>query len=223
MRCGSTSTLRLAAPASDAASGWAPPIPPRPAVSTVLAGEVGGAPVLLGGGHERLEGALQDALAADVNPRSGRHLPIHREALGLEQAKLVPGGKSGHRASSWPAAPVGRRDGYGRRRPACRTGRAASRRPRARSGQPRSRAAPRGFGRPCPNRRRRSAGWDPRRPRGRGYSGACAAPPPDASPYSEAASLEGRESRSDPRPAPAPLLPPTSLPQPRGYHRAPSC
>ena len=61
-----------------------------------VAGEVGGAPVLLGGGHKRLEGALKDALAADVNPRSGRHLPVHREALGLEQAKLVPGGKSGH-------------------------------------------------------------------------------------------------------------------------------
>ena len=73
------------------ASGCAPPIPPRPAVSVtrprsdpaeVLAGELG----------ERLERALEDPLGADVDPRAGRHLAVHRQALPLELAELLPVG-----------------------------------------------------------------------------------------------------------------------------------
>ena len=41
MRAGSTSTQRMAAPASVAASGWAPPIPPSPAVRIVRPARLG--------------------------------------------------------------------------------------------------------------------------------------------------------------------------------------
>ena len=41
-------------------------------------------------GREGLERALQDALRADVDPRAGGHLPVHREAELLEAAELVP-------------------------------------------------------------------------------------------------------------------------------------
>ena len=45
---------------------------------------------------EALEGALQDALRADVDPRPGRHLPVHRQALVFEPAELVPVGPVGY-------------------------------------------------------------------------------------------------------------------------------
>ena len=41
-------------------------------------------------GREGLVRALQDALRADVDPRSGGHLPVHREAELLEPAELGP-------------------------------------------------------------------------------------------------------------------------------------
>ena len=43
-------------------------------------------------GDEGLVGALQDALRADVDPRAGRHLAVHDEALLLELAEVLPGG-----------------------------------------------------------------------------------------------------------------------------------
>ena len=50
-----------------------------------------GAVELLGGdGGERLVGALEDALRADVDPRPGRHLPVHGQAEGLQAAELLP-------------------------------------------------------------------------------------------------------------------------------------
>ena len=81
---------RIAAPAIVAASGCAPPMPPRPAVRIVRPGEIGRAEVLLARGGERLEGALQDPLRADVDPGAGRHLAEHRQPLRLEPAELVP-------------------------------------------------------------------------------------------------------------------------------------
>ena len=45
---------------------------------------------------EALVGALQDALRADVDPRAGRHLPVHRQAEVLEPAELVPRRPLGH-------------------------------------------------------------------------------------------------------------------------------
>ena len=46
--------------------------------------------------REGLVGALHDALGADVDPRAGGHLPVHREALGLEAPERVPVGPLGH-------------------------------------------------------------------------------------------------------------------------------
>ena len=40
--------------------------------------------------REALVGPLDDPLGPDVDPRPGRHLAVHRQALGLEPAKLVP-------------------------------------------------------------------------------------------------------------------------------------
>ena len=38
--------------------------------------------------HERLVGALHDALAADVDPRAGRHLAVHHQALAIELVEV---------------------------------------------------------------------------------------------------------------------------------------
>ena len=40
---------------------------------------------------EGLVGALNDALGADVDPRSGRHLAVHHQALAIEFVEMVPG------------------------------------------------------------------------------------------------------------------------------------
>ena len=89
-RAGSTSTTRQTPPFSVTASGWAPPMPPQPPVSGERAGE-GAAEPLGGDGGERLVGALQDALGADVDPRAGGHLAVHGQAELLEPAELRPG------------------------------------------------------------------------------------------------------------------------------------
>ena len=40
---------------------------------------------------EGLVGALHDALRADIDPRAGRHLAVHHQALAVELVELVPG------------------------------------------------------------------------------------------------------------------------------------
>ncbi len=40
---------------------------------------------------EGLVGALHDALRADVDPRAGRHLAVHHQALAIEFVEMVPG------------------------------------------------------------------------------------------------------------------------------------
>ena len=40
---------------------------------------------------EGLVGALHDALGADVDPRAGRHLAVHHQALAIEFVEMVPG------------------------------------------------------------------------------------------------------------------------------------
>ena len=47
---------------------------------------------LVGDRGEGLEGALEDALGADVDPRAGGHLAVHRQAEVLEPAELLPVG-----------------------------------------------------------------------------------------------------------------------------------
>ena len=44
---------------------------------------------------ERLVGALQDALGADVDPGAGRHLAVHGQAQRLQPPEFVPGGPAG--------------------------------------------------------------------------------------------------------------------------------
>ena len=73
------------------ASGCAPPMPPSPAVRVIVPASVShAAEPLLRNRAEGLIGALQDALGADVDPRAGRHLPVHHQALGLELAEMLP-------------------------------------------------------------------------------------------------------------------------------------
>ena len=50
------------------------------------------AELLVGDRREGLVGALQDALGADVDPRAGRHLAVHRQPEVLEPAELLPVG-----------------------------------------------------------------------------------------------------------------------------------
>ena len=47
---------------------------------------------LVGHGGEGLEGALEDALGADVDPRAGGHLAVHGQAELLEPPELLPVG-----------------------------------------------------------------------------------------------------------------------------------
>jgi hypothetical protein len=54
------------------------------------------AEVLAAGLDEGLVGALHDALAADVDPRAGRHLAVHHQALAIELVEVLPGGPLGH-------------------------------------------------------------------------------------------------------------------------------
>ena len=50
----------------------------------------GPAEALLGDGGERLEGALEDSLGADVDPRAGGHLAVHRETGGFQFPEMLP-------------------------------------------------------------------------------------------------------------------------------------
>ncbi len=95
IRAGSTSMQRIAAPAIVAAKGWAPPMPPRPAVRIVFPLRSGDAEVLLSRGSEGLVGALEDSLCADVDPAASRHLAEHREPERFQAAKLLPRGPTG--------------------------------------------------------------------------------------------------------------------------------
>ena len=90
MRVRSTSATRQTPSFMVTASGCAPPMPPRPAV-TVSRPASDAAEVLAGALGERLVGPLEDALGADVDPRAGGHLAVHGQAQPLEPAELVRG------------------------------------------------------------------------------------------------------------------------------------
>ena len=77
---------------------------------------------------EALVGALHDPLAADVDPRAGGHLAVHRQPQRLEPAELVPVRPVRRPGSSWRSGRAAPTRGCGTRRPACPTGPAASRR-----------------------------------------------------------------------------------------------
>ena len=52
--------------------------------------------VLTPGLDEGFVRALHDALTADVDPGSGRHLAVHHQALAIEFVEVLPGRPSGH-------------------------------------------------------------------------------------------------------------------------------
>ena len=94
-RVSSHSTARQQAPAMTAASGCAPPMPPRPAVR--IQRPVRFAVVVLASGlDEGLVGALHDALRADVDPGARGHLAVHRQTLAIELVEVLPGGPVRH-------------------------------------------------------------------------------------------------------------------------------
>jgi len=51
---------------------------------------------LPGKGPERLIGALQDPLSADIDPGTGRHLTVHDEALASQLIEVLPSGPMRH-------------------------------------------------------------------------------------------------------------------------------
>ena len=152
----------------------------------------GAAVALVRDRRERLVGALQDALGADVDPRARGHLAVHRQPERLEAPELVPVRPVAHE--------VGVRDQHARR-PLVRLhdadGLAGLHEQRlvvrerlqraARSRGTRSSRA-----RPCPSRRRRRARRGARRRRGPGCCGACAGRLPAASPGRRARCLGRR-------------------------------
>ena len=87
---GRHSTARHEAPAIVAASGCAPPMPPRPAVRIHRPAKIA-AVVLAAHLDERLVGALHDALRADIDPGAGGHLAVHHEPLAIELVEVLPG------------------------------------------------------------------------------------------------------------------------------------
>ena len=141
-----------------------------------LAGEIA-AIVLAAGLHEGLVGALHDALRADVDPRAGRHLAVHGEALAIELVEMVPGRPVRHEVG------VGdqhaRRVGVGAEHADRLAGLDEQRLVLARAS-----SAPRRCGRNRPRcarpgrcRHRRPVRAGSRRRRGRGCSSACGAAP----------------------------------------------
>ena len=89
MRDSSHSTASIEKPAIVAASGCAPPMPPRPAVRIQRPRAIA-VEVRARAGAERLVRALHDALRADVDPRARRHLAVHHEALAVELVEVLP-------------------------------------------------------------------------------------------------------------------------------------
>ena len=194
-RCGA-GPLRRPAPTPPfivAASGWAPPMPPRPAETNTRPARLP-PNCRLASRRERLVGALQDALRADVDPAAGRHLAVHRQALVLEIAEVLPRGPRGHEQG------VG--DEHARRarvraEDADRLARLHEQRlvvlERAQRARRWRRSTP-SCAPPCPSRRRRSGRPAARRRRDRGCSSACAARLPAASPCRRSRCRAGRES-----------------------------
>ena len=179
-------------------------MPPSPAVSVIVPGQraaVAAARDL----REALVGALHDALGADVDPRPGGHLPVHRQPEVLEAAELLPRRPLRHEVGVGDQHP--RRPLVGAHH-ADRLARLHEQRLVALERAQRcarSRRRPPTSARRGRCRRRRRARRGARRRRGRGCSSASAARPPAASPCSESSVPRGaRTSRGPLTPSPPP-------------------
>ena len=95
-------------PAIVAASGCAPPMPPSPAV-TIHRSASCPPKCWRAGFGEGLVGALDDALAAYVDPGPGRHLAVHHETLAIEFVEVLPRRPLRRPGSSWRSARAARR------------------------------------------------------------------------------------------------------------------
>ena len=135
---------------------------------------------LVGHGGERLERALQDALGADVDPRAGGHLAVHRQPEVLEPAELLPVGPVADQVGVGDQHPRRPLVGAHHADRLAATARASSRRPRGRAACAPGRRTPPSCARPCRCRRRRRGPRGARRSRGRGCSSASAAAPRSA-------------------------------------------
>ena len=131
--------------------------------------------VLAAGLDEGLVGALHDALRADIDPRAGRHLAVHHQALLIELVEMVPGRPVRHevgvgdqhaRRIGVGAEHADRLAGLHQQRLVVARASSATRR----CGRSRPSCARRGR---CRHRRRARSGS--RRRRDRGCSSACAA------------------------------------------------
>ena len=124
---------------------------------------------------ERFVGALNDALAADINPGTRRHLAVHHQAQPIECGEMFPRWPNAAPGCCWRSARAARPHGCGTHPPACPIARAGFHRRRASSVRRRwhrsnPSCARRGR---CRHRPRVPPAFPP--PRDRGCSSACAA------------------------------------------------
>ena len=91
---------------------------------------------------QRLVGALQDALRADVDPAARGHLAVHRQAAVFEIAESIPGRPRRHEQRVGDQDARAPTDACGTPRPVCPTARPASRRARGGAACRRSRRTP---------------------------------------------------------------------------------
>ena len=151
---------------------------------------------LVGDGGEGLEGALEDALGADVDPRARRSSGRTSSGRGPRADGTPPSWPSRRPGWSWRSARAAPTRGCGRRRPACRSARASSRRrPGWRGCAPGRRTTP-SCARPCRCRRTPPARRGSRRSPGRGCSSASAAAPRSAT-SARSARCRGRRGWGD--------------------------
>ena len=120
--------------------------------------------------RERLVGALEDPLGADVDPGPGGHLAVHHQALASRGPGRRPRWPTCRRGWSWRSGPAAPTRWCGRPRPACPTGRGASRRRRGGGARGRWRRTPPSCGPPGRFRRRRRGCPGPPPPPDRGCS-----------------------------------------------------
>ena len=101
MRSESTSATSAVAPFIVAASGCAPPMPPRPAVTTSRPSRWSCPNSLRAAAAKVSNVPWTIPWRADVDPRARRHLAEHRQAEPLEAAELRAPSPRPERGANW--------------------------------------------------------------------------------------------------------------------------